>query len=308
MERLTLLLTAVAALLLAAAPALAADQPIGTNDHVLISIQGDLALLENERAEVVVVIGGDALIEGVARSVTVIDGSVTLDGATVGTLTIVNGTATLLNGTHVTNDVLELNASTTRLDGVAIDGRIRPLVADLAGLALFLGAAAIVLWIGVGIGTLLAGLALAAFAARQVRTAEAIISREPLKALLAGLLMIIVPPLLVVALALTIFGLPLALSLLFFIWPTLAFVGYLVGAIWLGEWVLRAMGRTAPAERPYLGAVVSLLLAMLLGLVPLVTAIISIFGLGAVTVAGWRTLGGTRQRPQLQPSPVPLPG
>ena len=61
-----------------------------------------------------------------------------------------------------------------------------------------------------------------------------------------------------ILLAATVIGLPLALSTLFFVWPALAFIGYLVAAIWIGEWLLRAAGRRQRAERPYLAAVVGL--------------------------------------------------
>ncbi len=117
------------------------------------------------------------------------------------------------------------------------------------------------------------------------------------------------PPVLAFLLAVTVLGLPLALSVLFVIWPAVAFMGYLVAAIWFGEWLLRAMGRTQPTERPYLAATIGLLILTVAGLVPPVTAIVSFFGLGAVTIAGWRTLtGGPTARHSLQPSAAPVPG
>ena len=60
------------------------------------------------------------------------------------------------------------------------------------------------------------------------------------------------------------------------------------------------------AERPYAAATVGLLVAFVIGLVPLVTAILSIFGLGAVVLAAWRTLrGGGAVQPLVQQAPVP---
>jgi hypothetical protein len=296
-------------LLILAAPAVLAQDGQAYTDHLLVSINGDLAVPAGDRVDDVIVVNGAALIEGDADTVTVVNGTATLRGATVETLTIVNGTANLEAGTTVSGDVIELNSTIARAEGATISGTTRSLAENLAGFALFLGFAAIVFWIGAIIAGLVAGLALAAFGARQVRTSEAIISAEPVKAFLAGLAMLIIPPLVVVLLAITLIGLPLALSILFFVWPTLAFIGYLVAAIWLGDWVLRTAGRRQVAERPYLASVVGMIVAGVLGLIPLVSAVISIFGLGAVTVAGWRTFtGGSTQRPSFQPTPAPVQG
>jgi hypothetical protein len=310
MTRLAAILAALAMLLLISAPALADTGAVPDNGRTLISIDGDISLPAGEEAAAVIVIKGDALIEGTSRSVVVISGTATLRAAHVDTLAIVDGTAALEAGTLIDGDVLQLNSAVSRADGVTVGGEIRPLTDNLANWALILGAAVLLLWIGFALATLVAGLALAAFAARQLRTAEAVISSEPLKAFVTGLAMVVVPPLVVVLLAATFVGLPLALGLLLFIWPALAFIGYLVAAIWIGERLLRALGRRAETERPYLAAVVGLIVAGVLGIVPLFTAIISIFGLGAVTVAGWRTLthGGTTARPSFQPQPAPAAG
>ena len=51
-------------------------------------------------------------------------------------------------------------------------------------------------------------------------------------------------------------------------------------------------GTPVEAERPYFAAVIGLLITFVLGFVPLFTAVISFFGLGAVVLAAWRTLRG----------------
>ena len=314
MKRTLLSLAGLLVLLGVAWPVAAADRGraeelIPRTGRVLISIEGDAALPAGEVADAVIVIGGDADIAGTVGAVTVIGGTATLTGAVVDALVVIDGAAVLNTGTTVLGEVVELNSTVTQGDGVTLSRPIRSLEDSLAGLALFMGAAAILLWIGFALATIVAGLALAGLAARQVRTAEAIIARQPAKAFLTGVAMIILPPLVVALLAVTLVGLPLALSVLFLVWPVMAFVGYLVAAIWIGEWLLRAAGRTAAVERPYLAAAVGLLVAAIAGFVPLVTAIISIFGLGAVTIAAWRTLaGGPTARPSLQPSVAPVAG
>lgn len=308
MKRLIPLIAALTLAFAVGAPALAADPETPAEGPVHFIVDGDYTLAAGDEALSIIVIQGDALVEGTARDLTVLGGTATLRG-TVQTLTIVDGRAELEAGSRVLGDVVQLNGVVNRTADAFVGGSVTSLGESLAWMGVWLGGALILFWIGTALMLLLAGLALAAFAARQVRAAEAVISRDPLKAFVVGLLMIFVPPLLIVALALTIVGLPLALSLLLLIWPTLAFVGYLVAAIWLGEWLLARAGRTQPAERPYLGAFLGLIVAGVLGLIPIVGAVISIFGLGAVTVAGWRVLvGRSGSRPGLTTQPAPIAG
>jgi hypothetical protein len=310
MRRLAAPIGALLMLMLLVAPAavIAADG-VTQSERIVLTFSGDATLPADQQAEAIFVAGGNALIEGQANVVIVIEGTATLRGATVETLTIINGTANIEAGSTVTSDVLQLNSAVNTATGATIGGTVRPIVQDLAGLVFFLGTAALLMWLGVALATLLAALALAGFASRQVRTAEAVISTEPLRAFLVGLAMVILPPLLLLLLAVTVVGLPLALSMMFFVWPALALAGYLVGAIWVGEWLLRLGGRPA-GERPYLAALIGVVICGLLGIIPIVSAVVSIFGLGAITVAGWRTLfrGGSGQRPAFQPYAAPVGG
>jgi hypothetical protein len=305
MRRLAIFGSVLALLAVAAAPALAAQPEVTSSDRVLISVHGDVAVGSNEEAAFVLVVDGNAAIDGKVNNLVVIRGTATLTGAQVSSVTLVDSAANLQAGTQVTNEIYQVNSTVNQAEGTSVANGVRTMGDFLAAFALFLGFAAIAFWIGTALWTLIAGLALAGLAARQVRTAEAVISHEPLKAFLIGLLMLILPPLIVFALAVTIVGLPVALSILVFVWPTLWFVGYLVASLWVGEWVLRAAGRPQ-ADRPYLAAVVGLLVTGIAGFIPLVTAIVSLFGLGAVTVAGWRTLVGRTPAPALQPTAQPM--
>jgi heme A synthase len=88
----------------------------------------------------------------------------------------------------------------------------------------------------------------------------------------------------------TIVGIPLGLGLLIGFLPLVAFVGYLVAAIWLGEWVVRQFGRGSQPERPYLAAIVGILFLSAISFVPMVGGVISFVGFGAVILLMWRTL------------------
>lgn len=274
--------------------------------RVLFAFGGDIDVAAGEQADAVVVISGDARISGTVTTLIIADGTATTtSGALLDSITVFNGTADLASGTTVRGDVNRFNSDVNRAEGVQVGGSVRDLTSDVASFGLFLGAAAILLWIGFAVATILVGLLVAGLAARQVRLATGLISHEPGKTFLVGLLAILVPPILAVIAFVTIIGIPASLGLLLVLWPITAFIGYMVAAIWLGEWLLGRSNR-APAERPYMAAIVGLAVAFVLGFIPLISAVISIFGLGAVVLAAWRTLrrGTAPEVPQMQPSPA----
>jgi hypothetical protein len=306
MKRILPLLAAIALLTGLAGTALAADEVLPETGRIIFVIDGDVESPAGEQADAVIVIGGNARVDGTVNALVVIDGTATTRGATLETLAVINGSAELAAGTTVLGDVHRLGSTITRADGVEISGSIRDLSGDVAAFGLFIGAAAIVLWIGFGLATLLVGLLVAGLAARQVRTATALISRETGMTILVGLLAIVVPPVAAVLLMVTVIGIPAGIGLLVVLWPAVAFIGYIVAAIWLGEWLLgRRSPEAAPAARPYAAAAVGLVVGFVIGLVPFVTAILSILGLGAVVLASWRTLRGGTAQSRIQTQPVP---
>jgi hypothetical protein len=153
------------------------------------------------------------------KALVVVNGTATLTGATVESLTVIAGTAELDATTTVTGDVYHLNSTIETADGAEIGGDIRDVTTDVGAFAIFLGAAALVLWVGFALATVLAGLLVAGLAARQVRQATALISREPGMTFLTGLLAVVVPPILAVLAFATLIGIPAGLGLLFVLWP-----------------------------------------------------------------------------------------
>ena len=100
--------------------------------------------------------------------------------------------------------------------------------------------------------------------------------------------MIVIPFVAVLAMF-TVIGAPLGFAILFMVSPAAAFVGYLVAAIWIGDLVLNRGTSPGTEDRPYLAAIVGVLVLWLISLVPFVGAIASLFGLGAVLLLAWRT-------------------
>jgi hypothetical protein len=269
--------------------ALAADELPHTGRVVFVA-GGDIEVAADEQADVVMVINGDARVAGTVNTLVVVDGTASIAGGTLETLAIVKGTAELDADTTILGDVMHFDATVTGADIADVQGSVNDMAGDLAAFGAFLAISAIVLWIGVGIATLLFGLLVAGLAARQVRAATALISREPVLTGVVGLLSLVVVPVVAVLAMITVIGAPTGLALLFIVWPAVAFIGYVVAAIWLGEWLLNRRAGAVPADRPYAATAVGLVVAFVIGFVPLVTPIMSIFGFGAVILAAWRTL------------------
>lgn len=298
MKKLLMLLALVALTLGWPGTALAADEEISHSDRFLLVTGGDIEVAADEQASAVVVVDGSARIAGTVNTLVVVDGTATVDGS-LSTLVIAGGTANLGPEATVQGDILHFNATVNGVDQATVGGEIRDMTGDVAAWGIFIGFAALAVWVGFGIATLLVGLLVAGLAARQVRQATTLISREPGMVALTGLLAIVVPPILAVLAILTVIGIPAGIGLLVVAWPAVSFIGYIVAAIWLGEWLLNRREGAVPAERPYAAATLGLVVAFVIGLVPLVSAILSILGLGAVVLAALRTLRrrGSPERP-----------
>jgi hypothetical protein len=299
-----------AALVLAAtltAPVLAAGQALPHGGRVLMAFGGDVVVPAGDVADVVIVVDGHADILGRVNTVIIVDGTAAVTGTTIESLVVVRGSATVTN-THILADIRTFDGQVAQT-GVTLVGSVRGLEADFVALGWALGVGALLIWIGIGIATLVAGLLVAGLAGRQLRATASIIRDEPLRAIGGGILGLVVPPILVALLVVTVVGIPLAVSLLLFAWPAMAFVGYIVAAAWLGEWVLARMrGPQTTSERPYLATVVGLILLFVAGIVPLLTAILSFLGFGAVVVAGWRTARGVSSPAVFRPTTAPVAG
>jgi hypothetical protein len=276
--------------------------------RVLIAANGDIEVAAGEQAEAVILTNGTARIGGTVDSVVVNNGTVTTEpGATLGSLVVINSTAELASGTTIRGDISQLSSTIRRADGVTVGGSVNDLAGNAAAFGLFLGAAGIVWWIGAAIVMLVVGLLAAGLAARQVRMAGRLISHEPIPVLLAGLATMVLVPLVAVAAFISLVGIPAGLTLLLVVLPAIAFAGYLVAAIWIGEWLLSRRSSPAVPERPYAAAIVGLIVVGVLGIIPLATAIVSVFGVGSVVLAAWRVLRGGAAQAIGQPA-VPVTG
>jgi hypothetical protein len=303
---MAMLLGLVIGLFLLTPLALAAEE-MSHSGRILIATQGDITLPAGEQADLVLVTNGTAHIAGDANTVVVIDGVADLTGATAETVVVIRGQAALDGSSTVTGDVMTLDATVSIDPAAAIGGQVRDLAPDIAGIGLVLAPALVLMYLGFALAAIAAGLLLAGLAARQVRSAETLIRREPLLTAGVGLLGLFIPIVFLVLLTVTVIGVPLALGIAFGLWPLAAFTGYLVAGIAIGDWIVGRLSPNVTRERPYLAAVVGLVVLEIVGILPLVSAVATLFGYGAVLLLAWRTLrsepaGSTVARPLQAPA------
>ncbi len=305
MRRLLLAAALVASSAVLAPAALAAD-PITHSGRVLISTEGDVVVPAGEQADVVIVVNGTARIAGAVNTLVVVDGAASLEGARLETVVAVRSSVEVLAGTIVQGEIKRLDSTVHQGANAQVMGGITDLSADLLAVGAVLAPALLLIWLGFGLATIAAALIVAALAARQIREAEALISHEPLLTGAVGLLATIVLPVTAIVLMATLIGLPLGFGLLFGVLPLVAFTGYIVAAIWTGEWILRRTSSAPQRQRPYLAAMLGVLTLGALGLVPvlgIVVAIASMLGFGAILRVAFRTARGAPHR--LHPAQAP---
>ena len=288
MTRILLIVAAVAVLLGLAAPVALAAEPNQSSRSFVLSVDRDVDVPAGDHVDTLVVVRADATVEGSVDSIVVVDGTATLTAATASSVVVVKGTADLQAGSQV-EDVRTYDGTVTRAADAVVTGSVRSFEANVAAFALLLIPLILVLFVGIGIAAIAVALLVAAFGARQVRHAESLISNETGTVLVAGLIGSFVLPILAVLLTITIVGAPFGLGALLVVLPALAFLGWIVAAIWVGDWILGRSGGPR-AERPYAAAVVGVIVLALAGIVPFVSAIATLFGFGALLLIAWRIL------------------
>jgi hypothetical protein len=290
MTRMLGVVSALLLTLLVLVPVAAADEFGDRSEHILVSTGGDIAVAAGQRADVLVVVSGNATVAGTVRDVIVINGSVAFTGGHAGGLSIIRGTASLDATSVINGEIRTFDAVITRAPGATVSGPIRDFRSDFGSVFSLFGPFVLLVYVGFSLAAIVAGVALAGIAGRQVGRAEGIITKEPLLAIVASLLGFVAFIVAGTLAVITVIGIPLGLAILAFVFPILLFVGYLVAGIWIGDVVLRRMSSAPETDRPYVAAIVGIGILSVIGIIPFANAIPGFLGFGAVLLLIWRTL------------------
>jgi len=273
-----------------------------TEDQVVLA--GTVTVPRGQSVGEVVVFHGRAIVAGVVvGDVVVLDGPVAISGQVSGSVVAMNGPIRLASTASVAGDVL--GAQTVRLEpGALVGGDVRDDVAftprgAVAALGALLGAVAI------AVSTLLLLLFVLGLAPRGLDRVATAARTAPFASLGWGVVVAIAWPVVAVAAAASILGLPLGLSVLLGS-GLVALLGFALSVYAVGRLIVQA-------PRGRIGAVLAGWgVSAAIGMVPFLNVLVwvfgSMFGLGAVVVATWRARAGApsrgRHRAGLAPAPV----
>ena len=279
--------------LLVAAPAAAAPagtQP-GDRDDSQVVVTGRIVVGEQETVGTVVILNGDARINGsVDGSVFALNGDVIVRGAVSDDVTALNGRVIADGGARIGGDVTSRERARISA-GATVDGDVKSVSRRFAlgqiGLV-----ALLLIWVAVGLSTLVFGLLLLLIAPRAV-DAFADAGRTAIGASIGlGIAAAVGLPLIGLILLASVIGLPLGVVVLL----TLGFfymLGYVASAYFLGRLIL------GPARNRFVAYLVGWAILTVAGIIPVVNGIVliaaTVFGLGMIVVATFRARSGPRE-------------
>lgn len=285
------------ALLFALSPGPALAQAGVDAGGFVMRIDGDAAVEEGSGVETLIVIDGDAQIDGeVEDFFMIISGAAEISGRVQGDVVAIDADLMMSEDAVVEGDVALIDSTLDRAEGAQVLGEISDDGEPRLWMWFLLNA---VLWLGMTMLVLVAGLVLVAVAPRQAERASDLMFDAPGWSVLAALIAWVAVPVVAVIALVTIVGIPLGLWLLLLVLPMVALLGYLIGGVKLGRLILAAFGPGAPRSL-YLAALIGPGILQLMLLIPLLGAVvvtlIALWGSGALVLLGWRSFrrqGGT---------------
>jgi hypothetical protein len=259
----------------------------GNQGGFALRLHGTYTLPPNESVGSVVVIRGDANIAGtVTGRLTVINGNADIAGDVNGAVTVIKGTVTLEGGSHV-DHVTIIRGTVNRQSGAIVDHGI-----NRRGSGFFRGAFFWLLWLGLTLTAVVAGLVFAAIGGRQLSRAAMALTGELPYSILGAVVVWIVLPVLGVFALITVIGIPAGLALLLAVLPLLGLFGYVTAGTRLGAALLSLGGGTRPVDHPYAATTLGVIVLQVVLLVPVagwaIAFLAGVWGSGALAAAAWR--------------------
>ncbi len=294
MKRVRLLLLACC---LALIPASAYADDGGLDKGFVLRVDGDLYIGPDESVESAVVINGRAVIEGrIKETLVIINGDVVLIGSVGEDVVIISGDIELGASARVAQDVVLIDANLLQASGSVIGGEVKnefDISIQWWELAVF----SVLVWLGMTIVLVVAGLLFAAIGGRQLAGAADLLTSDAAFSILAAVVTWVALPIAAVLVLFSVVGIPLGLSVLLFFLPAVGFLGYLVAAARLGGLLLGLVNFQSERERPYLAVVIGLVILQLLLFVPvfgwLVAFVAGLWGSGGLALYAWRAWRGS---------------
>jgi hypothetical protein len=271
----------------------ASAQTRRTSDGPRVVLTGRVEVRPNERTDSVVIFDGPALINGdVDGAVVAFNGSVRVRGNVDEDVVVLKGRAIIEEGATVGGDV----ASSQRprvAPGATVEGDIRRV--NFANYFRALGWVLwLVWWLAVSVSVFVLGVLLLALAPRAAASALLMARTRTAGSIGWGLVMTIGLPIVCVVVLFTLVGIPLGLMGLLSL-ALLFGLGYVVAALALGRRLVREPGSI------YLALFVGLIILRLVDLIPvlgnLITALVTIYGVGALSAAAWQAARGRTTPP-----------
>jgi cytoskeletal protein CcmA (bactofilin family) len=247
---------------------------------VRIVIEGDVLVDRGQTTKDVYVADGDVTVRGrVDGDIVVGDGDVTIRGDVTGDVITFGGRATLGRRAHVEGDLRYGQDKPVVSPGARVDGDVKKLKPDDVGGGVLSFALAV--WVAVTVSMLLLGLILLLLFPRAGEAAARVGRTRKGRALLVGLLTLIVIPVIGVLALITVIGIPLGATLLLLMLPLWA-ISYVTGSLVVGRMIKKTGGAL-------LAFIIGLVIVRVLALVPflggLVSFLTALLGLGALVVA-----------------------
>jgi cytoskeletal protein CcmA (bactofilin family) len=261
----------------------------------LVVLSGDALIPARANVETVVAFDGSVVVDGhVTGTVVAFNGSVTINGAVVGDVVVFNGVLRLAPGAHVGGSVYA--------DDRVIDPRAQ-VSGPVSGLSssawvpstLVIG---FVVWLAVAVSALMLGLLLLWLVPRAMDAAAGVATTAVGPAIGWGLAIVVGLPVLSVVAMATLVGFPLGFGVLLGL--ALIFAIGQTGGVWVLGRILFRRGSRAQAFLLGWAIVSGIALVPFIG--GLVWGAATVYGLGVLTVAGYRA-----RRAPAAPAVVPTP-
>ena len=299
---LVALVAAALALLLAPVRALAQEN----TDDVYVRVNGTVDLASNESVDILVAVNSEARVAGTVRdTLVIVNQPATVSGNVGRDAIVVNGTLRLEPTAHVGGDVVLINGELDQADGAVIAGR----VAERSGASIgaefsrVTATLSIIAWLGVTLLFVVVALGWAAVGGRQLSDVAGLLGARPELAAVAAVIFWIVVPVVAVVAFVTVIGIPIGITLLLVVLPLLWGLGYVTTSTRLGFFFADLRRTTPNLARPFLEAVLGVVIFQLIGLIPIVGGIVialaGLFGAGAIVIHAWRRIGTPRRRPDM---------